>query len=386
MIKITSIDKTIIYLLVFLFTLHVTPATYINSSFLGQFLDENKIGIVYSVASLFTIFSFLYTRKILNRFGNFKTFLVILLFEIVTLLTMAFVDIGWVAILAYIIGFTIRSIAFFNMDIFLENITKDEDTGGTRGVYLTSMNTAFIVGPFIAGFILSDHDFWKIYLLSTILLMPVLYIILKYLRNFEDPKYEKPELFKTAKCIYNHSDYYGIFAASFLLRFFYSFMIIYTPIYLNQYIGFSLSEVTLIIGIALIPFILLEALLGWLADNYVGEKEILTAGFIITAGATALMSFFHEPKFILWAGILFTTRIGASMIEIMTETYLFKKIDVENINVLSFFRIIRPIAYVISPLVVSFMLYFIDFRFIFLMLASFVLFGIRYSLSIRDTL
>ncbi|MCB9806266.1 MFS transporter [Candidatus Nomurabacteria bacterium] len=380
-----SINKSIVYVLVFLFTLHITPATYVNSSFLGEFVQESSIGIVFSIASIVTIIGFFYIRKVLRKIGNYKTTILMIFLELATLLLMAFVDVGSVVIIAYIIGFTCRSLIYFNLDVFLENMTSNESTGGIRGIFLTSLNMAFLIGPFIASLVMKDHDFWKIYLISSFLLLPVLYILIRYLRRFEDSTYEHVDIFKTAKRVYDHCNFYGIFVSAFLLRFFYSWMVIYTPIYLNQHIGFSLSETTMIIGIALIPFVLLEALLGWLADKKVGEKEILTAGFIITAGATAIMSFVSLPNIILWSAILFTTRIGASMIEVMTETYLFKKIDSEDIDVLSLFRMVRPVAYIFGPLLASFLLTFIDFKYLFLILGSIVLYGIRYSLAIRDT-
>jgi len=162
-------------------------------------------------------------------------------------------------------------------------------------------------------------------------------------------------------------------------------MIIYTPLYLHNEIGFSLADTSLIIGIALIPFILLEAPLGKIADKYLGEKEILTAGFIITAGATMIIPFIEAPIFWLWAAILFTTRIGASMIEVMTETYIFKKINASSIDVVSFFRMVRPTAYIASPIIASVLLIHIDFKYIFLILGAVVLYGIRFSLVIKDT-
>lgn len=378
--------KTILYVLIFIFTLHVTPATYINSSFLGQFLPESYVGYVFSVASVFTIIAFIFIRRLLTKIGNFKTALTMILLEVICLLTLVVSDFAPLVLTAYIIGFILRTLIMFSFDIFLENISKDDDTGSIRGIYLTSLNIAFLIGPIISSLLLTDHNFWKVYLFSTVILIPVIYIMLKYMRDFKDPVYEKPLFFKTAKRIYDHCNLYGIFFCAFLLRFFFSWMIIYTPIYLNQHIGFSLSETTLIIGVGLIPFVLLEALLGWLADTKIGEKEILTGGFIITAIATASISFINVPNMAIWMIILFITRVGAVMIEITTESYLFKKIDSGEINVLSFFRVIRPVAYVVSPIIASILLTIVDFKFIFLILGAIMLYGIRYSLAIRDTL
>ncbi|MFT5179576.1 MAG: MFS family permease [Candidatus Paceibacteria bacterium] len=385
MVRNQKLHKIIIYILVFLFTLHFTPAIYINSSFLGQFLKANQVGYIYTIASILTIIGFIAIRPILSKYGNYKTLLALVLVEFIALLTLAFYKDPLLLIAAFIVSFMVTSIAFFNIDIFLENVSTNKDTGSIRGVFLTSLNTAFIIGPLMTGLVLTNGDFWKVYLLGAILLLPVIYILVRYLGSFHDPKYKDIDFFKTAKKIYRNHDLYSIFSSGFILRFFYAWMIIYTPIFLHQHIGFSFSEVSFIIGIALIAFVLLEAPLGYLADKYVGEKEILTAGFIITALATTLMTFTTEKNFILWAVILFVTRVGASMIEVMTETYLFKKINSTNISIMGFFRIIRPFAYILAPTIASLLLLSIDLKYIFVVLGAIMLFGLRYSLTITDT-
>jgi MFS family permease len=378
-------SKPIIYLLVFLFTLHLTPAVYINSSFLEQFTNAERVGFIYSIASILTILAFFALRKFLKSFGNYKTIISLISIEIITLAIMAITKDPTLAISAYIIGFVTRSLVFFNMDIFLESASSDKNTGGIRGYYMTFLNLAFLIGPFIASFVLTDHDFWKIYIIGIVIQIPVLYIIIKFLKNFKDPIYKKPQLWKTFLKLKESKDLFYTFISAFLLRFFFSWMVVYTPIFLTTEIGFTLSQTTLIIGIALIPFVLLEILLGKISDKYIGEKEILTTGFIITGISTMAMAFITSNNLIIWAAILFITRIGATMIEIMSEIHLFKRINASNINILGLFRSVRPVAYMISPLIASILLLFTDFKNLFLVLGLIMLYGVRFGLSIKDS-
>lgn len=383
--KSCKVNRTLIYLLVFIFTLHITPAIYIHSSFLEQFVRLDYVGYIYSISSLLTLLSFLLYRKILRKYGNYKLVIFILIIEAISLLFLAFPPNIYVAILAYIINFVTSSLVFFNLDIFLESSSDNNHTGGIRGYYMTFLNLAFLIGPFITSFIVTDHDFWKIFILGAVIEIPVIYLIIKYLRNFEDPVYQKPRLWKTFLKVKENQDLYGTFASAFLLRFFFSWMVIFTPLFLTKELGFSISETTLIIAIALIPFVLLEIILGKISDNWLGEKEILTAGFFVIAISTIIMSFVTSNNLIIWAVILFITRIGATMIEIMTEVHLFKRIDADNINILGLFRSVRPIAYIISPIIASLLLLVIDFKYLYLILGVIMLYGLRYSLSIKDT-
>lgn len=358
---------------------------YINSSFLGQFVGDKNVGFIYTIASILTIASFFVIRKVLKKIGNYRTIILISFIELIVLAGLTFLHAPAILITFYIVSSLMQYLAYFSLDIFLEHLSANKSTGSIRGIFLTSHNMAFILGPFIAGLILTNGDFWKIYLTSSILLLPAIYIMIIHLKDFKDPEYSNLEIVYTFKRIYNHCNLYGVFASRFILQIFFSWMVVYIPIYLHQQIGFSLVEVTTIMGIALIPYVLFEGVFGWLADNVVGEKEIMTAGFIIIAGSTATMTFLTEPSFILWTAVLFTTRIGASMVEVMTETYLFKKINSEDINILGFFRILLPVSYIIGPLAASLLFFVVDFKYLWLILGAFVLYGIRYSLAIKDT-
>jgi len=387
-----EMPKYIIYLLAFLFTLHITPASYINSSFLEQFVGSSYVGYIFSIASVLTLVFFIIIKRILGWVGNYKTFLIFLSIDFISLfiLSLSIIFSGgfwaYIFIPTYIIGFMARSICFLNLDIFLEHITNDEETGGVRGFFQTSINTAFILGPLISSLIIVDvSDAGKVYLLSWILLIPVIIMTVRFLRNFHDAHYKKSDMWHTAIQVYKNKDLNKVFSTNFILRFFYSWMIIYTPIYLTKTIGFTLSETTLIISIALISFILLQIPMGILADKYIGEKEIMTLGLIIMGLSTMSISLFDVQSFYFWAILLFITRVGASMVEIMNETYLFKKINDESVNILGFYRAVRPIAYIISPAFASILLIFVDINYLFVALGIIVLSGTIFSSRIKDS-
>lgn len=368
-----------------MYTLHLSVAMYVNSSFLELFVGEKFVGYIYVVASVFSLLSFFWVRKILKKRGNFKSAIVFIGVEVLSLIIMAVSPSAFLVVPAYIIGFVTRTLIFFNLDIFLESVSKDNETGGIRGYYLTFLNLAILLGPFISSFVLVNGEYWKVYILGAIIQIPVLFILFRYLKDFKDPIYTKPKFIATFKKIKENADLYSTFICNFLLRFFFSWMVVYTPIYLTTQIGFSISEATLIIAIALIPFVLLEIILGKLSDNLLGEQELMSIGFIIMAISTALMAFLNEPNLIVWATVLFLTRVGATMVEIMTEVHLFKRIDADNINIMGLFRAVRPIAYIIGLTIASLLLLLIEFRFLFLILGIIMFYGLRYSSTISDT-
>jgi len=126
-------------------------------------------------------------------------------------------------------------------------------------------------------------------------------------------------------------------------------MVVYTPLYLTKYVGFSWAEIGVIFTIMLLPFVIFEIPVGRLADKKYGEKEFLTVGFIIMGIFTMAIGFVTVKNFWLWAAILFATRIGASFVEITCDTYFFKKVDQGKTDVIGFYRLTRPLSYVAAP-------------------------------------
>lgn len=348
-------------------------------------MDEKYVGSIYIISSILSIISLLYISKILRRFGNYKTLLFLTILEFLAFLGLAFLE-NILFIIPIFIGYSvIFPMILFNFDVFLEGYTKKENEGEVRGMFLTIVNTALILAPLIAGYVLSDGDYSKIYLTSALFLIPFFFLILKF-KDFKDPEYHDLKIISTLTCIRGRKNLYNIFVTQFILRFFFSWMVIYMPIYLHTHIGFTWPEIGAMTAIMLIPFAVVEYPAGRIADKVLGEKELLIVGFIIAGLVTGLYSFVETTDFVFWTTILLLSRIGASLIEIMTEVYFFKHVDENDGSTISFFRITRPVAYIVGPFIGSLALIFIDFQMIWIILGFVVLSGIFFASKIEDTL
>lgn len=375
----------VVYILGFLFALHATLPIYINSSFLSSILAEKFIGTIYSIGSFATIFTFFFIPLILKKFGGYKIIIFFILLEGVSLIALAFLKSVSILILFFIISLVSIAIIGFIIDLFLEKFSSDNKTGKIRGIFLTSINMAWIVSPLITGFILTGNNYWKIYVWSSMLLIPVLFIIKRNLKNFKNASYDKIPLLILIKGIWANKDMRNIFMISFLMQFFFAWMVIYTPLYLHNQIGFNWGQIGILFSVMLLPYVLTELPLGKIADDKLGEKEIMSVGFIIMTISTGVISFLPNKNFFLWMAILFITRIGASMVEIMSETYFFKKINASQMQTVSIFRTTKPFAYIIAPIVATVLLSFIEFKFIFIVLGFLMFYGLKFSLALKDT-
>ena len=376
-----------LYFLGFLFALQNALPTFVNSSYLGTLMPAKLLVFVYIAQAVLTIAGFLLLPKILKRFGNFRTATVLILLEIIS--AGGLIIFYNVIAVSFFMTISLALLAFiaFSFDVFVEGLSADRDTGRIRGTYLTCVNLAWIFAPFLAGWILADSDYRKIYLFVLMLLVIIFIILRLIMSRFKDSPYQDPNLSKTFVQIWQNKDILRIFMANFLLQLFYSWMIIYTPIYLHSNLGFSWGDIGIIFGVMLLPFVLVQFPAGRLADSRLGEKELLSAGFIIMALATITMYFITGKSLLVWALILFGTRVGAAVVEVMCDTYFFKKVDNQNVNLIGFYRMASPLSYIIGSFLILIILnlFHSDIRNLFLVLGLLMLFGLRYSLAIKDT-
>lgn len=217
-------------------------------------------------------------------------------------------------------------------------------------MYLTAMSIPPLICPFIAGLILTNSAYWKIYLIAALFLLPLLYIIVISFRKFKDPQYRNTSLMPALRTLLANKNIYDIFIDNILLNLFYAWMVIYMPIYLYDVQGFSLAEIGALFSIMIVPFLIFQLPLGRLADKKYGEKEMILLGFIIMAVSTIYIPFLDSNSFLLWATLLFVTRVGAAIAEIGIETYFFKKVSSKDIHLIGLWRSVRSLPISLYPL------------------------------------
>lgn len=368
----------------FLFTIPLAITSYINSSFLEAYLSEYYVGVVYIIASLIAIWGLLKMPRILNRFGNRFTTLLFSLAGFLALFALALGKSIYIVIPAIVIYFISTDLSIATLDIFVEDFSKSTNVGKFRGLYLMVLNFSWVLAQMISGSIIAKSSFRGIYLFSAGFIFLVSVVFVLFLRDFKDPKYERVSILKTLKVFWRKKDLLKIYFINLILKFFFAWMIIYTPIYLHQFLGFGWEQIGFIFTIMLIPFVLLDYPLGKFSDK-IGEKKLLLAGFLITIIFTLIIPFITLPIVWLWALILFGTRIGAGTIEVMAESYFFKEVSERNPDEIGFFRNTYPLSFVIAPLVAIPVLIFVPhFKYLFFVLGTILLIGFFFSLRLQD--
>jgi MFS family permease len=342
------------------------------------------MGLVYIAGAIVNIGTFLLIPKYLRQRGNFRLIVMLTAIEFSVLLGIACIPWNFLIILLFIVQQGIGPVIFYCLDIFLEQSTESNYVGSIRGMYLTMYNLSPIITPVIVGVVLATStDYWKIYLMSALFLIPFLLIIILNFWKFKDPEYPKIDISRTVGHFWHSKGVYDVFVDHFLLSFFYSWMVIYMPIYLIKTIGFGWEEIGIILSITLLPFIIFQIPIGKIEDKKHDEKTLLIFGFLIMAISVFLLSFITGKSIVLWSAILFISRIGASIVEVSTETYFFKHVKATNAGYISLFRMTKNLAFLIVPIVAGLSIYILDMEYSWIVLALIMLLGVRYTRKIH---
>ena len=375
--------RTPIYWASFFVTLHYALLLYINSSFLEKFFSEQQTSLIYTASAIITLCTLSVIPHLINRYRRYWVTLTLLVITAIAAFAMSISTNKFLLGGLFLAINTTAIVLRLLLDIYLEQFSRNADTGAVRGIELTVINIAIAISPFLAAYILAGEHYERLYLVAALVLIPGIATVYTFLREVPHHQFDERNVRKALSHIWQVTSLRTMFLANLLLEFFYAWMVIYMPVYLTRTIGFSWAEIGIIFSIMLLPFVFFELPLGAIADRTESESEILTLGFVIMALFTGSLVFLHSNNIYIWALILFMTRVGAAAVEIMSESHFFRNISVDDANLVGTFRDTRPLAFIAAPLLGSVIIGSFGYNGIFLGLAALMLWGVRYGLAIK---
>lgn len=370
----------------FLLGFQVGTTIYIMSSFLKSASGIERMEIFYLIGyatSLILLFNFF---KLVKRVGKIATFKYLLILNLCSFLVLMIFHQSLFGVLGAVCYLVISSLLWVSLDILVENFTTNCRTGSTRGKFLTLMNLGIFLAPFLSAYLIgSTESYISSFGVSFFVgfLVFIIFIFFFPKKSKSDCR-RRMSILKSFKKIFKNRKLSKIYYIAFLLDFFYATMTIYMPLYLLS-LGVGWIDIGKIFTIMLLPFIFIQYPLGKIADKFTGEKEWLLVGIFFMALFSLLAGFISHNQIIIWAAILFFTRIGAAIVEIMRDSYFYKQVDPGDVDVIDFFRTSRSSAYIIAMIIFAPITIFLSLSNIFIILGIIVLSGIYPLFRLKDT-
>lgn len=375
------------YMLTLLYALHYAIPLYATSSFLHTYFNSAYVSGLFVIASICTLLASLTIAKSIRRFHTYPFTFFLVLAEIFATIMFAITENLFIIGIFFIIHFVLQSFLFICINIFIESFSKHNQIGSIRGLFLAILSMGYLVAPLIGGIVLSNSSFKILYIVASLVLVPFLYFMHRYLKHIKEPAYTSVNIFSALRTVLSNANLKAIFITQLTVEAFYSVMVIYSPLYLAT-IGIPLTTyLSYILPIALIPLVILPYEIGFFLDNRYNQKNILISGLLIMVVTTFLCVIVQSPDPRIWAVLLLVSRIGTSLVETMAYTYFFRKIGPEDASLTALFMNIRgvsiilvgSIGFIFAPLLIE------RPQLMFVILGLIILWGLSHAVKIKAT-
>lgn len=378
-----------IYLLIFLLSITDALASYSQSSFLNQFFSLSAIGVIVMFCAAATIVASVWLPKMIDRFSLYKVGLIFSGLALWTTVMLIISRLPWLIAGFFFLRYLALIFILVILDIFLEKISRDKTTGFIRSLYLTVINIAWLISPWLMGKLIGENHYTNVYMAGS-LTIGIFFVLLlinrRRLRGIKTAATDKNiNLPAALRKMVGSRNLRGVFFSVIALNIFYALAVLYIPIHLHNNLGFDWPTIGLIFTFMLLPFVLLQFPAGLLSDKYLGEKEMLILGNIIIAVCALIICFTNSQQVAFWAILLFASRIGAALMESMQEIYFYKQINVKNISLINLFRQSRSLGWIIGTFLAFSLLKFVSIPSLFLAVMIIMCLNILQLQFIKDT-
>ncbi len=341
---------------------------YVMSSYFRQASGSENVGGFYFIAYAILLAILLNLHKLTRILGKTSIFLVILMLKIVSLIFLANSHPSVWGIFVLMLYVIFSGLEWVSLDTILETFSCDKESGRIRGKHLTVLNAGFLLGPFISTQLLGKFDFSGVFIFLLFFNILVFFYATFKLRDTNEKPMTDISVTNLIRKVVKRKNVMAIYYISFVLEFFYALMIIYMPLHLLD-IGLSWSQIGIIFSVMLLPFVFLQYPMGFLADKKMGEKKLLIFALFIMAFASVAVFLTHSSSVLVWSVVLLLTRVGAAMVEILRDSYFYKRIDGDDVDLIGFFRTAMPVGYILAASLSFALLLFLPLSAIFLLSA-----------------
>jgi MFS family permease len=374
-----------IYIYGFFLALFYAVISYSGSTFLADIINTENIWILYSTAAVFAIILNLSAGKILRKININKLFITVSILTILNSYLLSLPTTPILICIEFIFYYSVSALLFTFASVILEEYSKDSQTGSIRGRYNAIMSGGYLLAPFIASLFIANFGIKSIFILSSVFGLGGLFVFYMFINKVPRLKLEDSNLRLGVKKLFSNYDLKYITLAQIGLTTFYALAVIYLPFKLET-VGISLTQyLSILLPVALTPFLFMPPLLGYLEDKMKDEKEVLIISYIGLILTLVLIAFCNSTSVFVWAILLFVSRLCASSIEISTNSYFYKKIDAKDVSIISIFLSTDYVSTIIFTPILSLLLFVADVDTLFLTVSFFLCFVLVYISKIHDT-
>jgi len=289
--------------------------------YMDSFLhSEVFVGLLSAGLTLVAFFSYFFFIPLIERTNKSKIFFYSLfLFGVTYLLFAINTKFYFFVVLAFILTilYTFRLTSY---GIIIKDKSQESQLSRNEGLIYTFTNTAWVIGPLIAGYLANKYNFSVIFLLAGIFMIIATFLFkISKIRDANIKKKVDGNIIKNFKDFFKNRDRVIAYFLSGGVNLWWVLIYLFMPLHIirnglnDLWIGYFLFAVA-------IPLILTEYHFSKLAGKW-GFRKIFRRGFLFVA-ILSIIAFFILNIYLL-LGILVIASFGMAMVEPTTEAYFF---------------------------------------------------------------
>ncbi len=376
---ITKLGVTYVFL-----SIGISLAATIWSVYLNSFL--NNISLVGFLTSLFTVievFAYLILIPLIEKTNKAKMFIVSLVFFAISYLLLSVYSNIYVVIILGILIAIFSSLRVTLAGLVVRDNTEDDSVSKSEGVIYALLNSAWFVGPLIAGYLAKVYGFSSVFFFAAVFVLMSIFVFNFFrIKDNRKTKNLDKHIFRVVIEFFKNRERTLTYILTLSVSFWWTFIYVYMPIYIVDkgygalLLGFFLAGVS-------VPLIFCDYISGKIANKR-GFKKLFFVGFI-SLGTLAISCFFISNIYVV-SGLLILASVSVSMIEPTSEAYFLDIIEEdERDKYYSIYTTSVNVGSLVGSLPAAALLLFLPFNSLFLYFGIPMIVLAFLALSIKDS-
>lgn len=373
-----------IYQLAFLTFSGMALFSCFQSPFINQYISVGNIGWFFVAGNLLSLLSYQFVPGVVKYLGRYKSTILFIIIFFFLIGLLAIVETKWVVLTVLVLYVAATPLIEIVFDFLVESFSEDRNTGQIRSIYNTIIDAGWVLAAALGGYLLSNYSFQTMFAIITvaILMVGVVFIWRFKATDFTSDFHHYFKINLIWRAFFNKQVKRPIFFLYFIISFFFSWMVIYTPLYLSQ-LGLEWVEIGEILAVTYLAYILFDYPTGWMVDKKVREEYIIMIGVILISLTTLGIIFISSTTVSIWMFILFVGRLGCSLMYNANDSYFFKSIDQRDVELMAVYRGVGLLARIVAPLVAVLLLRRMELVYLFPILGIMMLSGVWFSYRLK---
>lgn len=344
--------------------------------------NSSTVGFINSFLTVMAFISYFIFIPIIEKYDKAKLFLIAMFFVATSYFLLYLSDNIFLVILFATMLTVSASLKITSFGILVKDNSPRKKLSRNEGLIYTFMNSAWVIGPLLASFIILKYQDKNIFLISAILTIITLLVFLKF--NFKDVKGKSKSDNNTLKNFigfFKSKDRIIAYSLGAGVTTWWSLIFIFIPLLIldsglkEQWIGIFLFAVA-------IPLIILEIPMSKIVGRK-GFRKMFMISYIFVA-VIALICFFVTQIYTILL-LLILASFGLAILEPNTEAYFFDILKgKERYHYYGPYNTTVDVGQFLGMITSSVILLFLPFKYVFLVYSGWMFFFFLLSFKTKD--